>query len=241
MVNLHKIINSALGNKEAKDPSLGCKNPADHLKIVNIDRISFFGFADAKEGDSLYQEVASVAQELAKTGYTIVDGGGPGVMRAASFGAKLGGGKVIGVTFYPKDTMNFEGKDPKNELDEEVITHNYVERTIRLLERGQVYVIFNGGTGTISEFGMAWGLARLYFGHHKPLILYGDFWHEIIESFKKNMKIRPEELKVFKIVNSPHGVLVAINQFGQEIAQGKHEHIKITNGANLEGESPFTL
>jgi len=52
---------------------------------------------------------------------------------------------------------------------------NYVERTLKLLELGEIYVIFNGGTGTISEFGMAWGLARLYFGNHKPMVLFGQF------------------------------------------------------------------
>lgn len=201
-----------------------------------IDRVAIFGFADAKEGENLYQDTVAVAKALAEVGYIVVDGGGPGVMRAATIGAKQGGGKVIGVTFYPKEAHNFEGKDPYNEVDEEVITHNYVERTVRLMERGQVYVIFNGGTGTISEFGMAWGLARLYFGHHKPLILYGEFWKDIIEVFKKNMKIRPEELRVFKFANSPSEVLLAISEFGREIKAGIHQHIKIS-----DGEESFTL
>lgn len=207
-------------------------------KPESIDRVAIFGFADAKENEHLYIEVVSVAKLLAENGYVVVDGGGPGVMRAASTGAKKGGGKVIGVTFYPRDAMDFEGKDPLNVVDEEIITHNYVERTLRLMERGQVYVIFNGGTGTISEFGMAWGLARLYFGHHKPLILYGDFWHDIIAVFKKNMKIRSEELRVFKIVNDPQAVLEAITEFGKEIKAGIHPHIKV---GNEDGEGAFTL
>lgn len=204
-----------------------CKDPSNHKKPESIDRVAIFGFADAKPEEQLYQDVVSVTKLLAENGYTVVDGGGPGVMKAASVGAKKGGGKVIGVTFYPKDAMNFEGKDPENEVDEEVITHNYVERTLRLMERGQVYVIFNGGTGTISEFGMAWGLARLYFGHHKPLILYGDFWMDIIAAFKKNMKIRSEEMRVFKYANTPHEVLQAICEFGDEIKAGIHPHINI--------------
>ncbi len=192
-----------------------------------IDRVAIFGFADTKPGDELYQSAMVVSKILAEVGYTVVDGGGPGVMKAATEGAKKGGGKTIGVIFYPQDTINFEGKDPQNEVDEEILTHNYVERTITLMKQGQVYVIFNGGTGTISEFGMAWGLARLYFGHHKPLILYGDFWPEIIEAFKKNMKIRPEELRVFKYANSPEEVVKAIFEFGQEIKSGIHPHIKL--------------
>src|SRR5207237_8299089 len=100
-----------------------------------------------------------------------------------------------------------------------------------LLKEGQVYVIFNGGTGTVSEFGMAWGLARLYFGHHKPLILYGKFWEKIIAAFKENMELRPEELKVFKIVDSPEEVLKAIVEFEKEIQRGEHNHhLKTTKG-----------
>ena len=78
-------------------------------------------------------------------------------------------------------------------------------------------MIFDGGTGTISEFGMAWGLAKLYFGHHKPLILYGKFWENIMQAFKDNMILRPEELEVYKIVESVDGVLQAVSDFEHEL------------------------
>lgn len=197
-------------------------------KATTIEQIAIFGFADTKEDEKLYQEAFAVAKALAEAGYTVVDGGGPGVMRAATEGAKSAGGKVVGITFYPEDEMNYEGRDPQNNFDEEIKTGNFVERTLALMHEGQVYVIFNGGTGTISEFGMAWGLARLYFGHHKPLILYGKFWQNIIAAFKENMMLRPEELEVYKIVDSPQEVLEAIKQFEEELERGEHAHIKTT-------------
>lgn len=199
-----------------------------------IQSVAIFGYANAEESEPLYKDVFEVSKKLAEEGYTVVNGGGPGVMQAASLGAKKGGGKVIGVTLYPKDMKNFEGRDQKNLLDVEIKTGTYVERTLTLMKQGQVYVVFNGGTGTISEFGMAWGLARLYFGHHKPLILYGDFWHKIIKSFKDHMLLRPEELKVFKIVDSPEGVIKAINDFEREYLRGEHKHLKPTkNGFSM--------
>ena len=79
---------------------------------------------------------------------------------------------------------------------------------------------------------MAWGLARLYYGHHKPLILYGGFWNNIVESFVQNMRIRPEDLKVYHVVNSPEEAYEAINTF-EELIDGR-EH---TN----HDESPFEL
>ncbi len=145
----------------------------------------------------------------------VLNGGGPGIMKASTLGAKEGGGKAIGVSFYPAGATHFEGRDPSNPIDEEIKCANYVERTLKLIDLGDVYVIFSGGTGTISEFGMVWGIARIYFGQHKPFILYGSFWHEIIEAIGKNMLLRPEALRVYKIVTKPQEVLEAIRDFDQ--------------------------
>jgi uncharacterized protein (TIGR00730 family) len=198
-------------------------------KASSIENVAIFGYADATRNDKLYKDVVKVTKMLAEAGYTVVDGGGPGVMRAATFGAKEGGGKVIGVTLEVEDIPNFEGRDPRNLFDKEIKTESYVERTLALMKAGQVYVVFNGGTGTISEFGMAWGLAKLYFGHHKPLILYGNFWKKIMKTFRENMLIRPKEKEVYKIVNSPEDVLKAIREFEEELSKGKHEHIKTSH------------
>lgn len=195
-------------------------------KALTIQNIAIFGYADAPAHGELFKTVREVTRCLAEAGYTVVDGGGPGVMRAATIGAKEGGGKVIGVTLYSEDIPHFEGRDPKNLFDEEIKTTNYVDRTLALMKTGQVYIVFNGGTGTISEFGMAWGLAKLYFGHHKPLILYGKFWRKIIKTFKENMLLRPLELEVYKIVDSPDEVLDAISDFEKELQRGEHQHVR---------------
>lgn len=191
---------------------------------TKIERVTFLGYADSKEGDGLYETVVDVARLCAQKGLTVINGGGPGVMKASTIGAKKANGHTIGVTFYPKDIPVFEGRDEENKVDELIVTNNYLERTLKLLELGQVFVIFNGGSGTISEFGMAWGLARLYFGHHKPLVLYGDFWQEIIFAFTKGMYIRAEERKVFKIAKRPEDVIYAIEEFENEFDGTDHNH-----------------
>lgn len=189
-----------------------------------IKNVTFLGYADAKEADDPFKAAFEVAKLCAQKGYTIVNGGGPGVMKASTLGAKSAGGKAIGVTFFPKDIPVFEGRDESNKVDHLIVLENYLERTLKLLELGQIYVIFNGGTGTISEFGMAWGLARLYFGHHKPLVLYGDFWQEVIFAFTKGMYIRAEERNVFKIVNNPQAALDAIVEFEKKLDNAAHDH-----------------
>ncbi len=187
-----------------------------------IKNVAFFGYSDAKPESNVYQQAFKIAKLLAENGYTIVNGGGPGVMDASSRGAEAGGGKTLAVTFYPQDAPGFEGRYLKNVVDREIKTKNYIARMFTLLENAQTFVVFKGGTGTISEFATAWVLARLYYGHHKPFILYGDFWREIIEVLMKNMEIRGVEDKVFKIVDNPTEVLQAIREFDQQMVKNDH-------------------
>ena len=198
--------------------------PNQDFSKRKIRQITYFGFADADPNDPLYKEAFECAKYLTSKGFVAINGGGPGTMRAVSEGAKAANGTSVGVTFYPKDVSNFEGRDPNNPIDIEIKTKNYLERTLKLLEFGDAYVVFRGGTGTISEFGMAWGLARLYFGHHKPLILYGEFWNNIIKAFIDNMRIRPEELKVYRVVNSPQQAFGAVELFEDLLKTQEHAH-----------------
>mgnify|MGYP001596743872 FL=1 len=205
------------------------------MTFKNLLAVTIFGFADCPPGDPLYRETVEVTRMIAESGLEVVNGGGPGVMRAATEGAHEGGGVASVATFYPKFIENFEGKDPQNKADKEIIMNNYVDRTMKLLELGDAYVIFNGGTGTLSEFGMAWGLAYLYFGHHKPLILYGGFWYPIVEALVKNMRIgdRPGALRVYKIATTPEQVMEYLKEFDLEMPP--HQEIK----DDLSGEKAF--
>ncbi len=195
---------------------------------MEIKKVAFLGYADSKVGDAEYDAAFATAKLLAENNFTIINGGGPGVMLAATLGAHAGGGKAIGVTYYwdkndPTHPAFFESTTPANNFDEEIRTSTYVERTLKIMDTGDVYVVFNGGTGTISELGMAWGLARIHFGHHKPLILFGSYWHEIIEAIGKNLRLRPEELKVYHIVTSPQEVLLKIKALQ---ASSAHDYLR---------------
>jgi uncharacterized protein (TIGR00725 family) len=179
--------------------------------IMKIKRATFLGGADFQPGDDTYQAAFGTARLLAENGMTILNGGGPGVMRAATEGAHEGGGQVIGVTYYPEfKHAAFEGRDPENHFDDEIVTPNYFERTQKLLLMGDVHIVFRGGTGTISEFGMAWALSRIHYGHHTPLVLFGQFWEEIVGCFRTHMYMRPDEFVIYHIVASPQEALETI-------------------------------
>jgi uncharacterized protein (TIGR00730 family) len=192
-----------------------------------IKNIAFFGYSDFKESSREYKEAFMSASILAKKGYTIVNGGGPGIMNAATQGAESVEGETLAITFSPHDAPGFEGRYVANRVDKEIKTENYIERMFKLMEHSDCYIIFNGGTGTVSEFGTAWVLARLYYPHHKPFILYGKFWRSIVKVFMDNMEIRSDASKVFKIVESDKEMVKALASFEDEMGKVDHSHCKI--------------
>lgn len=186
---------------------------ADNLPRPLIKNIAFFGDANTPSTDPVYKDAFEIAKILAKEGYTIVNGGGPGIMDASTKGAEAVKGETLSVTFYPKGAPGFEGRYLGNVTDFEIKTENYIERMFKLLEHGDMFIIFKGGSGTISEFGTAWVLAKIYYGHHKPFILYGDFWADVVDCIRKNMNIDSQELSVFEIVTRRDDVLPTIQRF----------------------------
>lgn len=193
-----------------------------------IKNIAFFGDANINKSDPVYRASYDVAKILGGEGYTIVNGGGPGVMDAATKGAEEGGGETITITFTPQDAPGFEGKYIGNIPDEEIVTTNYIDRMFKLIEHGDMFIIFKGGSGTISEFGTAWVLAKIYYGHHKPFILFGRHWVEIIDTLRKNMFIDNQELSVFEICERKEEVLPVIKKFEKKLASVDHsKHCKV--------------
>lgn len=184
-----------------------------------IERIAMFGSADVDERHPLYREVFGVARYLAYHDKIIVDGGGPGIMDAATKGAQAGGGKTIGVTFYPADMPEFEGRYFENKVDQEIKTANYIERMFGLMDQSDVFICFQGGTGTLSEWATAWLLAHLYYGNHKPLILYGEFWRPVMKMINENFFIGHKENEVYRIVANEKELIRALDTFEKELAQ----------------------
>ena len=186
---------------------------------MTINKASILGGADFQPGDETYQDVFETAKLLAENGLTVINGGGPGVMRAATEGAHQANGHVIGVTYDPTyEHAKYEGRDPSNRFDEEVVTADYFHRTKTVLEMADVHIVFRGGTGTISEFGMSWALSRIHYGHHIPIILFGQFWEEITGCLRKHMYMRPDEFVLYRIVTSPQEVINRVREFDESTA-----------------------
>lgn len=189
--------------------------PQQHCSIKNV---AIFGSADVDAQHPLYKEAFNVARYLAYNDKVVVDGGGPGVMDAATKGAQAAGGATMAVTFYPKDMPMFEGRFHENTVDKEIKTANYVERMFGLMEHADAFICFQGGTGTLSEWATAWLLAHLYYGNHKPLVLYGEFWKNVMNVINDSFFIGDKERSIYKIVKDEEELIIALNEFEVELS-----------------------
>lgn len=184
-----------------------------------IKYVAIFGSADIDSQHPLYREVFVISRYLAYHDKIIVNGGGPGVMAAATEGAISAGGETIGVTFYPKDMPEFEGRFSENHVKKEIKTANYIERMFGLMDHADAFVIFQGGTGTLSEWATAWLLAHLYYGNHKPIILYGAFWEKVMRVINENFFVGEKERQVYRIVRNETELIIALNEFEKELKE----------------------
>ena len=195
-------------------------------KKITFKKIAFFGDAAVLPESEYYQAAYHSAKKLAKQGYIIVNGGGPGIMDAATRGAESVGGSTESVTVYPEHATGFEGRYLSNVTDKEIKTSNYIERMFKLMEESDVFLIFQGGTGTLSELGTAWVLAKLYYGHHKPFLLVGAFWRPVIGAIHDNLLIDAKEMDVFKIVDGIDEILPTIKKLEDALNKVDHTHCR---------------
>jgi hypothetical protein len=184
----------------------------ENIKVQKVRKVAFLGGADWQPGQEPFDSAVEIARLLASKGYEVVNGGGPGVMRASTIGAHQAKGKVLAITYHPnKPKRHYEGVDPENKFDEEVITLDYFDRTKVMLQNCDLHIVFNGATGTISELGMTWASSRIHEGNHKPIILYGNFWHNVMKVIRENMILRAGEENLLRICTKPEEVLEYIS------------------------------
>ena len=186
-----------------------------------IDKVAFFGGADIDSSHPVYQQAYELAKLTAREGKTVINGGGPGVMLATTEGAQSVGGKTLSVAFQPdkNDMPEFSEETDENHPDIKIVMPDLPTRQAGLIELADLFVICKGGTGTLSEWTWVWLLAHLRVGHHKPLILYGDFWHEVLAIINKHFLIDGIENQVYAIVSTPDEFLKAMYQAEIEIAK----------------------
>jgi hypothetical protein len=174
----------------------------EKLGDVN-DAVAFFGSARSEPDDPFYGPAVETARLLAKAGFPIITGGGPGIMEAANKGAVEGEGLSIGCNI---------------ELPHEQGTNRYVRRSMyfrfffvrkmMFAKYSMAFIVFPGGYGTMDELFEALTLIQTGKVKHFPVVLFGkDYWAGLLDWLKAKVvgegKIDPGDLALFHVTDSP--------------------------------------
>jgi uncharacterized protein (TIGR00730 family) len=146
-----------------------------------VDRIpkpavTIFGSARVREGDLPYEQARAVARRFSQEGWSVVTGGGPGVMEAANRGAKEGRGLSVGFNI---ELPHEQQSNPY--LDLSLRFHHFYVRKTMFVKAAEGFVVFPGGFGTADELFEALTLIQTGKVLHFPVVLVGsDYWEELL-------------------------------------------------------------
>jgi uncharacterized protein (TIGR00730 family) len=186
--------------------------------------VTVFGSARFNENNVYYQMARELSAEIAKLGFTIMTGGGPGIMEAANRGARDVGGRSVGCNIVlPKEQVH----NPY--LDKWVNIRYFFVRKTLLIKYSYAFVVCPGGFGTLDEFFEAITLIQTKKLADFPIIIFGkEFHHELLEHIDKMLQrgtISPDDLKLFLVTDSI-----------EEAVEHIREHIALFG---LKHEEPF--
>lgn len=160
------------------------------------DCITIFGSARFDEKNKYYESARQMAFHLARHGFVILTGGGPGIMEAANRGAKEAGGISIGCNIV----LPHEQK-PNSYLDKWINIRYFFVRKVLLVKYSRAFIILPGGYGTMDEFFESLTLIQTGKMLPFPVVLFGKEYHEHlykhIETMRKNHTISDEDANLF--------------------------------------------
>ena len=168
--------------------------------------VAFFGSARIKPDDPVYTVAIETARLLARAGFGIITGGGPGVMEAANQGAQEGENVSVGCNIE----LPFEQKSNPY-LDVSLDFRYFFVRKTMFVKYANAFIIFPGGFGTMDELFEALTLIQTKKVEHFPVILYGTkFWSGLIDWIREAMlgsgKVSPDDVALLRLSDDPHEI-----------------------------------
>jgi uncharacterized protein (TIGR00730 family) len=175
--------------------------------------VTFFGSSRFTPDNVYYKLAYKTAYLLGKEGYTVITGGGPGIMEAANKGAYEAGAESVGLQI---DIPSEENKNPY--LTKRLLFKHFFVRKVMLIRYALGYIIFPGGYGTFDELFEALTLMQTRKMYPFPILLFGsEYWKPLVKYMRHTMvefgTISEDDLNYFQIVDHPEEAVEIINRF----------------------------
>lgn len=184
--------------------------------------VTIFGSARFDENNRHYKDAQTLGREIAKLGFTIMTGGGPGIMEAANRGAKEVGGRSVGCNIE----LPFEQKHNPY-LDKWVTIKYFFVRKTLLIKYSYAFIVMPGGFGTMDELFEALTLIQTGKIKNFPIVIFNKEFHRELLNYIDHLKlegtISPEDLDLMLITDSVeetvHYMKECIERFGLRYEQ----------------------
>lgn len=174
--------------------------------------MTVFGSARFKEEHIHYSAARDLGRKIAELGFTVMTGGGPGIMEAANRGAKEAGGKSVGCNIE----LEFE-QSPNPYMDKWVTFKYFFVRKTLLIKYSYAFVVMPGGAGTMDELFETLTLIQTKKIRDFPVVIMGtDYWKnlkELMDDFVKNKTINEEDMKLFIMTDSVDEAIAHIRKY----------------------------
>jgi uncharacterized protein (TIGR00730 family) len=192
-----------------------------HLHFVG-PCVAIFGSARYGEGHEYYDLARKIGAEVAKLGFTVLTGGGPGLMEAANRGAKDVGGRSVGCNIVLPHEQR-----PNKYLDKWVSIRYFFVRKTLLIKYSYAFIVLPGGFGTMDEYFEAITLIQTKKISVFPVILFGkDFYKGLLdqlEGMKKYKTISENDYNLFHVTDSIEDAINIIHEKSIH-RYGLHKH-----------------
>jgi uncharacterized protein (TIGR00730 family) len=151
--------------------------------------VCVFGSYAPRKGEPLYRLAYEIGHALAKAGYCVANGGYDGTMEASHRGAKEAGGRTVGITCSIFGGYRAVPLKANCYCDQEIHYDNVMQRIDRMMQMSAAYIFLEGGTGTLSELGLAWEYVAKGLIEPRPIFIVGEFWRPMAERL---IAVRPK-------------------------------------------------
>lgn len=186
--------------------------------------VGVFGGARFEEESPYYQQAMNVGAMLSQHGFSIITGGGPGIMEAANRGAKMGRGKSVGLNIeLPHE------QEPNPHLDISLSFRYFFVRKLMFVKYAMGFVIFPGGFGTMDELFEALTLVQTKKVTSFPLVLYSsEYWKGLVEWIRGTLvergAISREDVDLIYVVDDSADIARIFLQFAAMHPGGSDRH-----------------